>query len=118
MPPNNTKTRNRTAGKPGSGTGPSQPGKTKAAKDLRKGAKAVRKARRGGMSTSLKATLGLLTAAAAVLAVVLVANRSNEPAVSGAQAAQALVRPDSHRLSTAADGKVTVVEFLDFECEA
>ena len=27
------------------------------------------------------------------------------------------VRPDSHRLSTAADGKVTFVEFLDFECE-
>ncbi|SDT07816.1 DsbA family protein [Actinoplanes derwentensis] len=29
-----------------------------------------------------------------------------------------VVRDDSHRLSTAADGKVTVVEFLDFECEA
>lgn len=29
-----------------------------------------------------------------------------------------LVRADSHRLQTAADGKVTVVEFLDFECEA
>ncbi|WP_232835993.1 DsbA family protein [Actinocorallia populi] len=28
------------------------------------------------------------------------------------------VRSDSHRLSTAADGKVTLVEFLDFECEA
>lgn len=29
-----------------------------------------------------------------------------------------LVRDDSHRLQTAADGKVTLVEFLDFECEA
>lgn len=29
-----------------------------------------------------------------------------------------VVRPDSHKLSTAADGKVTVVEFLDLECEA
>lgn len=29
-----------------------------------------------------------------------------------------MVRPDSHRLSTAADGKVTFVEFLDFECAA
>lgn len=29
-----------------------------------------------------------------------------------------LVRPDSHKLSTAPDGKVTVVEFLDLECEA
>lgn len=116
--PLNTTTRNRAAGKPGSGAGVSQPGRTKAAKDLRKGAKAVRKARRGGMSTSLKATFGLLAAAAAVLAVMLVVNRTDEPAVSGAQAAQTLVRADSHRLSTAADGKVTVVEFLDFECEA
>ncbi|MCG5212961.1 thioredoxin domain-containing protein [Streptosporangium sp. KLBMP 9127] len=29
-----------------------------------------------------------------------------------------LVRADSHRVQTAADGKVTLVEFLDFECEA
>lgn len=29
-----------------------------------------------------------------------------------------MVRATSHRLSTAADGKVTFVEFLDFECEA
>jgi protein-disulfide isomerase len=28
------------------------------------------------------------------------------------------VRADSHKLSTAEDGKVTLVEFLDFECEA
>ncbi|WP_214322724.1 DsbA family protein [Nonomuraea sediminis] len=28
------------------------------------------------------------------------------------------VRKDSHKLQTAADGKVTLVEFLDFECEA
>lgn len=28
------------------------------------------------------------------------------------------VRADSHRLDTADDGKVTLVEFLDFECEA
>ncbi|WP_205303379.1 thioredoxin domain-containing protein [Nonomuraea montanisoli] len=28
------------------------------------------------------------------------------------------VRADSHRLRSAPDGKVTLVEFLDFECEA
>lgn len=33
-------------------------------------------------------------------------------------AAGPVVRDDSHRLSTAADGKVTLVEFLDFECES
>ena len=37
-------------------------------------------------------------------------------APDGAVAGQ-VVRPDSHRLSTAPDGKVTFVEFLDFECE-
>ncbi|MFP5284028.1 MAG: DsbA family protein [Actinomycetes bacterium] len=36
----------------------------------------------------------------------------------GAAAAGAVVREDSHRLSTAPDGKVTLVEFLDFECES
>lgn len=29
-----------------------------------------------------------------------------------------LVKDDSHKLSTASDKKVTIVEFLDFECEA
>ena len=32
--------------------------------------------------------------------------------------ADVLVREDSHRLSTAPDGRVTLVEFLDFECES
>lgn len=38
----------------------------------------------------------------------------NAAAAGGPQ----VVREDSHRLQTAADGKVTLVEFLDFECEA
>lgn len=71
-----------------------------------------------GMSLNLKVTLALLAVAVAVFAVVMVVNQTGKPAVSGDQAAQVLVRPDSHRLSTAADGKVTVVEFLDFECES
>ncbi|MBO3736585.1 DsbA family protein [Actinoplanes flavus] len=67
------------------------------------------------MSTNLKVTLGVLAAAlVAVVVVVLVNSGGSSPAAS----ADALVRADSHRLSTAADGKVTVVEFLDFECEA
>jgi protein-disulfide isomerase len=67
-----------------------------------------------GMSANLKATLGVLGAALAVLMLV-VAVRLTDP--EPAEAAR-VVRDDSHRLSTAADGKVTVVEFLDFECEA
>lgn len=43
----------------------------------------------------------------------------SESAASGtAVPSEILVRDDSHRLSTAPDGKVTFVEFLDFECEA
>ncbi|CAA9336778.1 MAG: Periplasmic thiol:disulfide interchange protein DsbA [uncultured Friedmanniella sp.] len=49
--------------------------------------------------------------------------RSAEPAADAGPAAagvmdERVVREDSRRLSTAADGKVTFVEFLDFECES
>ncbi len=40
-----------------------------------------------------------------------------EPA-DAAERQDITVRADSHRLDTADDGKVTLVEFLDFECEA
>lgn len=40
----------------------------------------------------------------------------DEPAAAAVR--DAVVRADSHRLSTADDGKVTLVEFLDFECES
>lgn len=89
------------------------------------------------MTKNLNATLTvvLLGAAGLVLTLLLRPGTSApEPGGSaatdgvgrGATAQQAapqvapeiLVRPDSHRLSTAADGKVTFVEFLDFECEA
>ncbi|MEU4160783.1 thioredoxin domain-containing protein [Actinoplanes sp. NPDC026670] len=59
-------------------------------------------------------TLSVLGAALAVLLLIVVVNLT-EPKPP---AATEVVRADSHRLSTAADGKVTVVEFLDFECEA
>ena len=37
---------------------------------------------------------------------------------SAASVRAAVVRSDSHRLGTPGDGKVTLVEFLDFECES
>lgn len=59
---------------------------------------------------------------AAVVALVAVASpkksSDDEPASTGGSSAGRLVREDSHRLSTAADGTVTLVEFLDFECES
>ncbi|MFE3450647.1 DsbA family protein [Nonomuraea sp. NPDC059194] len=54
-----------------------------------------------------------------VVAAMFVINRfsaSQSDAVAAGESQ--LVRADSHRLQTAADGKVTLVEFLDFECEA
>ncbi|MFC0527273.1 DsbA family protein [Phytohabitans kaempferiae] len=70
------------------------------------------------MSTNLKVTLSLVAVAVVALAVVFVVNRSGGEDLLAGEVAQTVVRDDSHRLSTAADGKVTVVEFLDFECEA
>ena len=71
------------------------------------------------MSKNLKISVALI--AAAVVAVLALANSAgdDEPtAASADEQSDRLVRPDSQRLSAAADGKVTFVEFLDFECEA
>ncbi|MFJ9979438.1 DsbA family protein [Streptomyces cyaneofuscatus] len=77
------------------------------------------------MTKNLKISLGLVAIVLAVVAALLAANRSTDSASSGDGAggegstgSSAVVRADSHRLSTAKDGKVTVVEFLDLECEA
>ncbi|MGZ0145979.1 DsbA family protein [Kribbella sp. WER1] len=69
------------------------------------------------MSTNARISIGIAAAFAVVVGVLLaVSNRSGDDA--SAAAPDQLVRADSHRLGTAADGKVTFVEFLDFECEA
>ncbi|WP_285779250.1 thioredoxin domain-containing protein [Microtetraspora sp. NBRC 13810] len=68
---------------------------------------------------NLTISLTVIGVFAVVLAAVFVVNR-----VSGSESAEVaagesrFVRADSHKLSVAADGKVTLVEFLDFECEA
>ena len=70
------------------------------------------------MSKNLKISLGLV--AAALVAVVAFAATSGDDndAEPAASTSERVVRPDSQKLSTADDGKVTFVEFLDFECEA
>lgn len=74
------------------------------------------------MTRNIRLTLAAVVALILVAVVVLAFNRRDaipsaettgdtvEPAV--------LVRADSHRLTSAPDGKVTLVEFLDFECGA
>ncbi|MCU1443794.1 MAG: hypothetical protein JWQ59_1944 [Cryobacterium sp.] len=63
--------------------------------------------------------VALTVVAVAAIVVTLVISGLNRPTTvaesldGGPQA----VREDSHRLSVAGDGKVTLVEFLDFECE-
>ncbi|WP_285662914.1 thioredoxin domain-containing protein [Actinorhabdospora filicis] len=67
------------------------------------------------MSTNLRITIGLIVfAVLASVGIVAIANAGDEPVVSN----ELLVRPDSHKLTSATDGKATLVEFLDFECEA
>lgn len=79
------------------------------------------------MTKNAKLTLTILAVVAAVITGLLVFNRTDNPAPAAQPSspgapptvpAEVLVRPNSHKLSTAPDGKVTVVEFLDLECEA
>lgn len=56
---------------------------------------------------------------AIIMFAVLVASSIIDQRSSRNPAAEAsILRADSHRLSSPVDGKVTLVEFLDFECEA
>lgn len=94
-----------------------------AAKPAGAGKTAVVAARRGGMSTNTRLTLAVVAALILVVAGLLIANRDAKPTAApttpaGGVAADMLVRPDSHKLAVAADGKATLVEFLDFECES
>jgi protein-disulfide isomerase len=77
------------------------------------------------MTRNTKISLTAIGLVAAVVVALVLLTRPSTPdgPAPAAQAdapvpASVLVRPDSHRLSTAADGKATVVEFLDLECEA
>jgi protein-disulfide isomerase len=78
------------------------------------------------MTTNLKITLGIAAVMAAIVTVIAVfgdfgtrsAGSAADANVGRSASVDALVREDSHTLSTAADGKVTLVEFLDFECES
>jgi protein-disulfide isomerase len=71
------------------------------------------------MSKNLKISLGLIAVAiVALLAVAFTSGDDDSNAEPAATEDDRLVRPDSQKLSVADDGKVTFVEFLDFECES
>lgn len=71
------------------------------------------------MTTNVKISVALV-AAFVLAAVVFLGVSGRGPDTTGASGTGdvVVVRENSHRLSTAADGRVTLVEFLDFECEA
>ena len=73
------------------------------------------------MGKNVKISLALI--AAAVVAVVVAAtpggdDETVDTSTDASSEENRLVRQSSQRLSVAKDGKVTFVEFLDFECEA
>ena len=72
------------------------------------------------MSTNLKVSAALVAAFAAVVAAFLILGQSDSgsSADGGASDVVQVVREDSHRLGEPGAGDVTLVEFLDFECEA
>ncbi|MEV0388513.1 thioredoxin domain-containing protein [Nonomuraea sp. NPDC050643] len=78
-----------------------------------------RSARQKNVTMSV-AVIGVFAVVAAVWLAIGTMGSGGEQAGGAPAAAGApqVVREDSHRLQTAADGKVTLVEFLDFECEA
>lgn len=72
-----------------------------------------------GMNRRHAVTAAVTVVAVAILAAIIVNQVSNGPdAVDPADAAGAVVRPDSHRLDDVPGAKATLVEFLDFECES
>jgi protein-disulfide isomerase len=73
------------------------------------------------MTKNLKISLFMAAIAGLLIVAAFVLTRpDNAPAnvTAAAKGSAQLVRADSHRLSTAPDGKVTFVEFVDFECES
>ena len=62
--------------------------------------------------------VAVLVMVVAFAAVITYQVRSAPEKADASEVASTVVRPDSHRLDTAEDAKVTLVEFLDFECEA
>ncbi|MFC9693444.1 DsbA family protein [Kribbella sp. NPDC056951] len=70
------------------------------------------------LSTPARISVGIVAAFAVAVGVLLAANSGGSEAQPPNVTNDRLVRADSHKLGTAADGKATFVEFLDFECES
>lgn len=112
--------KNRARNRPARSTDSKHPPRKTAQGKAGSAARAVTAARRphqgGGLSTNLKLTIGLVILAIVALGGIIYATGKSEPSDSEAQ--ERLIRSDSHILNQAEDKAATLVEFLDFECEA
>ncbi|WP_405059019.1 DsbA family protein [Kribbella sp. NBC_01505] len=72
------------------------------------------------MSTNARISIGIAAVFALIAGLVLAvyANKNSADTATSTAQSEQLVRSDSHKLGSAADGKATFVEFLDFECES
>ena len=71
------------------------------------------------MSTNVRISTALVATFVIAIAVFLgLSGRGADTSNAGGDRDPTVVRENSHRLSTAPDGRVTLVEFLDFECES
>jgi protein-disulfide isomerase len=73
---------------------------------------------KGGLSANVIVSIVVAALAILIIGGALLANRSDDGGSKNQVSEQSLRKPDSHTISTAADGKVTVVEFLDYQCPA
>jgi protein-disulfide isomerase len=94
---------------------PTASARTEAARSTAQQVAAARKPKNRVMIIALVIVFAIVVAAVAIIAVSV--TQSQERTSSAAEGA-AVVRENSHVLDEATDGKVTLVEFLDFECEA
>ncbi|MGP4020169.1 DsbA family protein [Saccharopolyspora sp. 5N708] len=76
--------------------------------------------KKSGLSTNVILTIVVVVVAVLVIGGVLLFNRGGADNNTGGQtvAADVLRKPDSNVLTESADNKVTVVEFLDYQCPA
>ncbi|WP_327036893.1 DsbA family protein [Microbacterium sp. CH12i] len=73
------------------------------------------------MKSSVKATIATVAIVLVLLVAVLVyvlVNQNNAASVAESGDSPQVTRENSHVLDDGGEGAVTVVEFLDFECEA
>lgn len=78
---------------------------------------------KSGVSTNVILTIAVVVVAVLVIGGVLLFNRSGDSGAGGGSgqppvAAEVLRKPDSNVLTEAPDGKVTVTEFLDYQCSS